>query len=305
MRKTQVIGVLLIALLLVLGACAQASPPSTPDNALPLILDVLVSGITEASAVISWKTSEPADSQVEYGKTTDYDSSTLLNDHLVTSHSVSLSALQPNTTYHFRVRSKDNLGNKAEPADYIFTTQVFFETPSDVPLVKFPWYQSLHENMKGSPIYHGEFYMGVSSEEWRTLILDGNEIIVEIYYALFPTVEEATISFWQCRALFLTRCLVESLGEHIVLEDPGIGDESYRLRMDGVPSTTVFFRMGNLRVFVNYNPYLIYPPKHSLIKREVVWNSLRAGAISRCVFNDAEIYARVVARGLSEPLSSH
>jgi len=304
-RKTQIIGVLLIAPLLVLGACAQASPPSTPENTLPLISDVLVSGVTNASTLISWKTSEPANSQVEYGKTTDYGSSTSLNDHLVTSHSVSLNALQPNTTYHFRVRSKDNLGNNAESADYAFTTQVFFETLLDIPLVEFPWYQSLWENMEGRPIYHGEFYMGVSSEEGRTLILNGNEIIVEIYYALFPTVEAAAISFWQCRSLFLTRCLVESLGEHIVLEDPGIGDESYRLRMDGVPSTTVFFRMGNLRVFVNYNPYLIYPPKHSLIKREVVWNSLRAGTISSCVFNDAEIYARVVARGLSEPLSSH
>jgi len=300
MRKTQIIGVLLIAPLLVLGACAQASPPSTPDNTLPLISDVLVSGITNVSAVISWKTSDPADSQVEYGKTTDYGLSTSLNDPLVTSHSVSLSALQPNTTYHFRVRSKDNLGNKAVSADYTFTTQIFFETLLDIPIVEFPWYQLLWENMEGRPIYHGEFYMGVSSEEGRTLILNGNDIIVEIYYALFPTVEAATTSFWQARSLFLTRCLVESLGEHIVLEDPGIGDESYRLRMDGVPSTTVFFRMGNLRVFVNYNPYLIYPPKHSLIKGEVVWNSLRAGCISRCVFDDAEIYARVVARRLSE-----
>jgi len=300
MRKTQIIGVLLIAPLLVLGACAQASPPSTPDNTLPLISDVLVSGITNVSAVISWKTSDPADSQVEYGKTTDYGLSTSLNDPLVTSHSVSLSALQPNTTYHFRVRSKDNLGNKAVSADYTFTTQIFFETLLDIPLVEFPWYQLLWENMEGRPIYHGEFYMGVSSEEGRTLILNGNDIIVEIYYALFPTVEAATTSFWQARSLFLTRCLVESLGEHIVLEDPGIGDESYRLRMDGVPSTTVFFRMGNLRVFVNYNPYLLYPPKHSLIKGEVVWNSLRAGCISRCVFDDAEIYARVVARRLSE-----
>lgn len=304
MRKTQIIGVLLIAPLLVLGACAQASSLSTPDNTLPLISDVLVSGVTNASAVISWKTREPADSHVEYGKTTDYGLSTSLNDHLVTSHSVSLSALQPNTTYHFRVKSKDNLGNKAESADYTFTTQVFFETLRDIPLVEFPGYQSLWENMEGRPIYHNEFYMGVSSEEGRTLILNGNEIIVEIYYALFPTVETATTSFYQGRALFLTRCLVESQGEHIVLEDPGVGDESYRLRMDGVPVTTVFFRMGNLRVFVNYNPYLIYPPKHSLMKREVIWNSLRAGAISRCVFNDAEIYARVVARGLSELLSS-
>ena len=303
MHKTQVIVVLLIAPLLVLGACAQASS-STPENTPLLTSDVLVSDVTEASAVISWETSQPADSQVEYGRTAEYGLSTSSNDQLSTNHSVSLSALQPNTTYHFRVRSKDNLGNKAESADCIFTTQVFFETLDDIPRVEFPWYQSLWENMEGRPIYHGEVYMRESCEEGRTLILNGNEIIVEIYYALFPTVEEAAISFRQCRSLFLTRCLVERLSEHIVVEEPGVGDESYRLRMDSVPSTTVFFRMGNLRVFVNYNPYLIYSPQYSLIKREAVWNSLRAGCISRCVFDDAEIYARVVARELSG-LSSH
>ena len=304
MRKTQFIAFLGMALLLVLGACAPAASSSTSGSTLSPISDVLVSGVTDASAVISWKTGELNYSQVEYGKTTDYGLGTSLDDHLVDSHSASLSNLQQNTTYHFRVKLKDNLGNEAVSEDYTFTTQIFFETLLDIPLVKFPGYQSLWEDMEGRPVYHGEVYMRESSEERRTLILNGNEMIVEIYYALFPTVEEAAISFWQCRALFLTRCLVEGLGEQVVVEDLGIGDESYRLRIDGVPVTTVYFRMGNLRVFVNYNPYLIYPPKYSLIKREACWNSLRAGCVSRCVFNDAEIYARVVARELSG-LSSH
>jgi len=304
MRKTQFIAFLGMALLLVLGACAPAASSSTSGNTQSPISDVLVSGVTDTSAVISWKTGELTCSQVEYGKTTDYGLGTSFDDHLVDSHSARLSDLQQNTTYHFQVKLKDNFGNEAVSEDYTFTTQVFFETLLDIPLVEFPGYQSLWEDMEGRPVYHGEVYMRESSEERRTLILNGNEMIVEIYYALFPTVEEAAISFWQCRALFLTRCLVEGLGEHVVVEDLRIGDESYRLRINGVPVTTVFFRMGNIRVFVNYNPYLIYPPKLSLIKREACWSSLRAGCVSRCVFNDAEIYARVVARELSE-LSSH
>lgn len=304
MRKTQILGVLLIALLLLLGACAQAASPSLSDNTPPPISGISVSGVTDTSAVISWKTSEPGGGQVEYGKTTGYGLITSLNEHLITSHSVSLNSLQSNTTYHFRVRSLDSLGSKAVSADYTFTTQAFFETLRDIPLIEFPGYRSLYENMEGKTLYHGEFYMGKSIEESRTLILNGNEMTVEIYYALFSTVEEAAISFWQSRALFLSRSLVEGLGEHVVIEDSGIGDESYRLRIDGIPTTRVFFRMGNLRVFVNHNPYLLYPWKGNLIKTEARWNSLRASSITRAVYDDAEIFARVVAMELSELLSS-
>src|SRR5205807_259603 len=76
--------------------------------------------ITSSSATIAWSTDEPADSQVEYGTTTAYGSSTSLDPTRVTSHSQTLSGLSPATTYHYRVKSKDAAGTVADTADFKF-----------------------------------------------------------------------------------------------------------------------------------------------------------------------------------------
>lgn len=95
---------------------------SMPDTIAPTISDVTVSGITENSATVTWTTNEPATSQVEYGKTIDYGLSTPLKEGLVTSHSVNLIGLEPNTTYHFIVKSKDATDNEGVSEDYTFMT---------------------------------------------------------------------------------------------------------------------------------------------------------------------------------------
>ena len=92
------------------------------DTTAPVISNVTVSDITETTVTITWTTDEPATSQVEYGPTTSYGSTTTLDEDLVTSHSVSLSELQPDTTYHFRVKSKDQAGNDAISDDSSFNT---------------------------------------------------------------------------------------------------------------------------------------------------------------------------------------
>ncbi len=97
------------------------SPPAS-DVTAPTITSVSVSSITEGSAVITWITDEPASSQVEYGKTADYGLASTLKQGLVVSHSITLSSLEPNTTYHFRVKSRDNAGNEAVSRDYTYTT---------------------------------------------------------------------------------------------------------------------------------------------------------------------------------------
>lgn len=92
------------------------------DTTPPTISSVGANQITSNSAVINWITNEPADSQVEYGRTTSYGSQTTLDTSMVTFHSVSLSGLSANTTYHYRVKSKDASGNLAVSQDYTFTT---------------------------------------------------------------------------------------------------------------------------------------------------------------------------------------
>lgn len=73
------------------------------------------------TATITWTTNEPADSRVEYGSDTNY-GSTVSDTNLVTSHSITLTGLSPDTTYHYRVSSRDAAGNSASSGDYTFTT---------------------------------------------------------------------------------------------------------------------------------------------------------------------------------------
>ena len=72
-------------------------------------------------AIVSWLTNENSDSFVEYGKTTAYGSTQGKTDS-VTSHAVSLIGLDPETDYHFRVRSRDTAGNDVIGKDLSFKT---------------------------------------------------------------------------------------------------------------------------------------------------------------------------------------
>src|SRR2546430_8474507 len=78
--------------------------------------------ISSSGATIAWVTNEASDSQVNYGLTTAYGSSTPVNASLVTSHLVTLSGLAGSQLYHFRVRSRDAAGNLATSTDFTFTT---------------------------------------------------------------------------------------------------------------------------------------------------------------------------------------
>jgi beta-lactamase superfamily II metal-dependent hydrolase len=87
-----------------------------------VISEVSASDITTSTATITWTTNEPATSQVEHGETVEYGNSAPLDKNLVTNHSVKLSGLESNTTYHFRVKSRDAAGNEAVSEDNAFAT---------------------------------------------------------------------------------------------------------------------------------------------------------------------------------------
>jgi PKD repeat protein len=95
------------------------SPP--PDTTPPVIKDVSPLSATETGAVIIWTTNEPGSSQVEYGETTEY-GLTASSDELTTDHSITLTGLEPNTAYHYQVKSKDKAGNEASSIDNTFVT---------------------------------------------------------------------------------------------------------------------------------------------------------------------------------------
>src|SRR5439155_24465867 len=92
------------------------------DTTPPVISSVSAFNITSAAATITWATNEASDSQVDYGLTTAYGSTTPLNTTLVTAHAVTLTGLQATTPYHYRDKSRDAASNLATSADFTFTT---------------------------------------------------------------------------------------------------------------------------------------------------------------------------------------
>lgn len=104
------------------GSSSAPPPPPSGDATPPSISGVGASSVTATGAIVSWTTNEMADSQVEFGTTTGYGASTAVNSSMVTSHSAVLAGLASNTSYHYRVKSRDAAGNLATSSDFTFTT---------------------------------------------------------------------------------------------------------------------------------------------------------------------------------------
>jgi len=116
------------------------SPPF--DFTKPVISDVSVTNIKLTSATVNWVTDEVADSMVKYGIESGNYTLQKYDSANITSHSVNLIGLLPNTTYYFVVNSTDLNRNSNESAEYNFTTHISEdETPP---------YTSGHEPAKGA-----------------------------------------------------------------------------------------------------------------------------------------------------------
>ncbi len=104
------------------SSSVSATTQAVADITPPVISTIISSAVSTTGATITWTTNENSDTQVGYGITTSYGQLTTLNTTMVTSHSVTLSGLSPQTTYNFRVKSKDATGNSAESSNNTFIT---------------------------------------------------------------------------------------------------------------------------------------------------------------------------------------
>jgi hypothetical protein len=95
-------------------------PPA--GSAVTELYKVLAKKVTSTSAKIKWRSTTTMDSFVEYGTSVSYGNTSTPDPTKVIKHKVPLENLQPNTTYHFRVTSVDESGNKWVSADFTFTT---------------------------------------------------------------------------------------------------------------------------------------------------------------------------------------
>jgi len=100
------------------------------DTTAPSISDIkLIVG--DIYTTISWKTNESSLSWIVYGTTTAYGLEKKTTSY-VTSHSLTLTGLSPETTYHYQIKSKDSTGNIGSYADKTFTTLALGEEPKEV-----------------------------------------------------------------------------------------------------------------------------------------------------------------------------
>jgi len=122
-------GLSALALAVAIAGCGgsqNAAGGTTPASVT--VSNPQVTQISANSATVSWTTNVPADSQIEYGLTTNYDQSTPVDPARVTNHSVTISNLTAATTYHYQVRSRDASGTLAMSGDLTLTTAA--QTPT-------------------------------------------------------------------------------------------------------------------------------------------------------------------------------
>jgi hypothetical protein len=97
------------------GAGAGGAPP-------PIISAILLcqGGVTKTTADICWKTDRRCDSQVEYWS--NGHKLSVLDTEMINDHYVQLTGLTPATTYYFKIRSRDRLGNLVTSDEHTFAT---------------------------------------------------------------------------------------------------------------------------------------------------------------------------------------
>ena len=184
------------------------------DTVPPTITNV--AAVTDyGNAVVSWATSKPADSLVQYGESVLLDR-TAYAAALVTNHSVTVSSLSANRNYYFQVVSRDTAGNTTvddnQGALYTFQTR-----PAQRP----PWFDNLERGATNWTVVADpsmgsdlNWTLGTPNNGLQTSAhsgtnawgsdLDGQQIpLFADSFLLSPVIDlsglsQATLTFWDC-----------------------------------------------------------------------------------------------------------
>lgn len=88
------------------GCLALCGALAVPASALQIVRGPYLQQVTQTGITIMWQTDQPSDSAVDYGPEAAY-GSTIAAAEPVAIHKIKLTGLQPDTAYHYRVRSGD------------------------------------------------------------------------------------------------------------------------------------------------------------------------------------------------------
>ncbi len=142
------------------------------------------------SAIITWMTDRAASSFVRYGTKSQVYSTQVGSSDYVTSHTVSLSGLNPNTTYFYRVVWIDEDGNQGISQEYSFTTgpapTVSNVSVSDISL------NSAYLSFTVKNAVQAKIYYGKSTSYGGTLIVATSKNIAS-YTTKFSNLEDDTL----------------------------------------------------------------------------------------------------------------
>jgi hypothetical protein len=187
---------------------------ATVDTVAPVISQVAaVTGM--GNAVVSWKTSKPADSLVQYGESVLL-GRTAYAGLLATNHAVTVSGLLANRNYYYQVTSRDAAGNTTVDDNhgnlYTFTTQTAPQPPwsdnlesgaSGWTVVPDPDWPSDINWTLGTPHNGLQTSAHSGTNAWGS-DLDGQQIpFLASSYLVSPKIDlsgvsQATLTFWDC-----------------------------------------------------------------------------------------------------------
>jgi len=214
-----------------------------------------VSNITDLAGTVSWITDKPATSQVVYGTTNAYGSTTTLDQKLATGHSATLAGLMPSTTYHFKVISKDGSDNEATSQDQTFTTRATVPTSTEVgtevgmraPDFTLPTLDDKEVSLSG---LQGRMVM---LNFWQDVQQSRNELsIIQEVYVKWPRdkLEILAVSWKQTTAI--TQAVVNNKGltMPVLLDESGEVAAKYNITRS--PVTIFIDSGGTIRDIISY-----------------------------------------------------
>ena len=116
------------------------SAPVTSNTILPAhVLDLGASDVAASSARIHWTSDMMTTGQVEYGVSTAYGEMSDVSSPLALTHSIRLSGLAANTSYHYRIKMMNTSGQVSNSQDEVFVTaDVLATLPVEAPTVTAP-----------------------------------------------------------------------------------------------------------------------------------------------------------------------
>ncbi|MBA4149357.1 MAG: family 10 glycosylhydrolase [Verrucomicrobia bacterium] len=204
---------------------------TTNDTTGPVLSGIQIKSLTDRTATVSWNTDEPADSLVEYGTTLAY-GSTISNTTLELARDIHLTGLNPNTTYNYRVKSKDASNNQTTSANGTFKTN-----PSGVVNDVIVESRQTDGTLTSSPLYADSGFAN-SNLKSSAVPLSGSSVQGSRYassgtpsFTVIPTLPVAGGTY----DVYLSHGLAGSVSEDIIVSVAQTG-------CSGLPSTTTIFQ---------------------------------------------------------------